>query len=123
MSNIISISLNEKMLKELDRLRTEMGFSSRSEIIRSALRFMAQETQRKAHPGEAIYIIVYSDSPSFGKVVHGFKRLISAHLHSHLNSGKCMELIIAKGDGKQLSLLAKALLSCKGMEYSKFIYL
>ncbi|PIU81676.1 nickel-responsive regulator 1, partial [Candidatus Micrarchaeota archaeon CG06_land_8_20_14_3_00_50_6] len=42
MSNIISISLNEKMLKELDRLRTEMGFSSRSEIIRSALRFMAQ---------------------------------------------------------------------------------
>ena len=44
---IVSISLNQEILSELDKLQKTMGFSGRSEAIRAGIRtFVSEEKQR-----------------------------------------------------------------------------
>ena len=44
---IVSISLNDEMLAELDRLQKSMGFTGRSEAIRAGIRnFVSEERQK-----------------------------------------------------------------------------
>jgi len=44
---IVSISLNDEILSELDRLKKSMGFSGRSEAIRAGIRnFVSEEKQK-----------------------------------------------------------------------------
>ena len=42
---IVSISLNDKILEEVDRARNELGFSGRSETIRAGIRMFISETK------------------------------------------------------------------------------
>ena len=43
---IVSISLNDEILSELDKLQSTMGFSGRSEAIRAGIRtFVSEEKQ------------------------------------------------------------------------------
>ncbi|MDP3485606.1 MAG: ribbon-helix-helix protein, CopG family, partial [Methanobacteriaceae archaeon] len=43
---IISISLNEKLLGELDSLKEDMGFSGRSDVIRAAARMLIDDNRQ-----------------------------------------------------------------------------
>ncbi|MEM4253052.1 MAG: ribbon-helix-helix domain-containing protein, partial [Candidatus Nitrosotenuis sp.] len=43
---IVSISLNEEILAEIDKLQKGLGFSGRSEVIRAGIRtFVSEEKQ------------------------------------------------------------------------------
>ena len=58
---LVSISLNDEILSELDRIQKTMGFSGRSEIIRAGIRnLVAEEKQHGALSGliHAILMIV-----------------------------------------------------------------
>ena len=45
---IVSISLTEEILKEIDNLQKSMGFSGRSDAIRAGIRsFVAEEKQNE----------------------------------------------------------------------------
>ena len=44
---IISVSLSEKLLKEIDDLKEELGFSGRSEVIRTSTRMLIADYQEK----------------------------------------------------------------------------
>lgn len=43
---IVSISLNEEILSELDKLQISMGFSDRSEAIRAGIRTVVSEEKK-----------------------------------------------------------------------------
>ena len=61
---IVSISLNEDILKELDKLQGSMGFTGRSEIIRAGIRtFVQEEKQKRELKGKqnAVLIVVHAD--------------------------------------------------------------
>ena len=44
---IVSISLNNDILSEIDKLKKSMGFSGRSEAIRAGIRNFVSETKQK----------------------------------------------------------------------------
>ena len=44
---IISISLSEKLLQEIDALKEDLGFSGRSEVIRTSTRMLIADNQEK----------------------------------------------------------------------------
>ena len=46
MAEIISMSLDEKTLQDLDHLQKELGFSGRSETIRQCIRVFASERKQ-----------------------------------------------------------------------------
>ncbi|MCD6036624.1 MAG: putative nickel-responsive regulator 1, partial [Nitrososphaeraceae archaeon] len=45
---IVSISLNQEILSEIDKLQNVLGFSGRSEIVRAGIRnLLAEERERQ----------------------------------------------------------------------------
>lgn len=125
---IISISLNQEILSELDKLQKTMGFSGRSEAIRAGIRtFVSEEKQKLELTGNihAILLVVHNDE--FDHVVsgikHNFEDLITTHLHSKIEGEKCMELFVIDGDAERVSTITKDFQVNKNMDTVKLVTL
>ena len=123
---IVSISLNDEILSELDRLQTTMGFSGRSEAIRAGIRsFVSEEKQKSDLTGKihAILLVVHNDE--FDHIVsgitHNFEDLIITHLHSKIEKEKCMELFVIDGDAEKVSIMTKDFHTNKNMDTVKLV--
>jgi len=123
---IVSISLNDEILKELDKLQKSMGFSGRSEAIRAGIRtFVSEEKQKSDLSGNihAILLVVHNDE--FDHVVsgitHNFEDLITTHLHSKIEKEKCMELFVIDGDAEKVSTMTKDFQTNKNMDTVKLV--
>lgn len=125
---IVSISLNDEILSELDKLQTSMGFSGRSEAIRAGIRsFVSEEKQKSDLSGNihAILLVVHNDE--FDHIVsgitHNFEDLITTHLHSKIDKEKCMELFVINGDAEKVSRITKDFQINKNMDTVKLVAL
>ncbi|MBI2128158.1 MAG: CopG family ribbon-helix-helix protein [Nitrosarchaeum sp.] len=125
---IVSISLNQEILSELDKLQKTMGFSGRSEAIRAGIRtFVSEEKQKSQLTGNvhAILLVVHNDE--FDHVVsgikHNFEDLITTHLHSKIEGEKCMELFVIDGDAERVSTITKDFQVNKNMDTVKLVTL
>jgi CopG family nickel-responsive transcriptional regulator len=125
---IVSISLNDEILSELDKLQSSMGFSGRSEAIRAGIRsFVSEEKQKSDLAGNihAILLVVHNDE--FDHVVsgitHNFEDLITTHLHSKIEKEKCMELFVIDGDAEKISTMTKDFQTNKNMDTVKLVAL
>ncbi len=125
---IVSISLNQEILSELDKLQKTMGFSGRSEAIRAGIRtFVSEEKQKSQLTGNvhAILLVVHNDE--FDHVVsgikHNFEDLITTHLHSKIEGEKCMELFVIDGDAERVSIITKDFQVNKNMDTVKLVTL
>ena len=123
---IVSISLNDEILTELDKLQSSLGFSGRSEAIRAGIRtFVSEEKQKADLSGSihAILLIVHNDE--FDHVVsgitHNFEDLITTHLHSKIEKEKCMELFVIDGEAEKVSTMTKDFQTNKNMDTVKLI--
>jgi CopG family nickel-responsive transcriptional regulator len=123
---IVSISLNDEILSELDKLQSSMGFSGRSEAIRAGIRsFVSEEKQKSDLSGNihAILLVVHNDE--FDHVVsgitHNFEDLITTHLHSKIEKEKCMELFVMNGDAEKVSTMTKDFQTNKNMDTVKLV--
>lgn len=125
---IVSISLNDEILSELDKLQSSMGFSGRSEVIRAGIRsFVSEEKQKADLAGNihAILLVVHNDQ--FDHVVsgitHNFEDLITTHLHSKIEKEKCMELFLIDGDAEKVSTMTRDFQTNKNMDTVKLVAL
>ncbi len=125
---IVSISLNDEILIELDKLQKSMGFSGRSEAIRAGIRtFVSEEKQKSDLSGNihAILLVVHNDE--FDHIVsgitHNFEDLITTHLHSKIEKEKCMELFVIDGDAEKVSTMTKDFQTNKNMDTVKLVAL
>lgn len=123
---IVSISLNDEILSELDKLQSTMGFSGRSEAIRAGIRaFVSEEKQKADLLGDihAILLVVHNDE--FDHVVsgitHNFEDLITTHLHSKIEKEKCMELFVIDGDAEKVSIMTRDFQTNKNMDTVKLV--
>ncbi len=125
---IVSISLNNEILSELEKLQSTIGFSGRSEAIRAATRaFVSEEKQKANLSGDihAILLVVHNDE--FDHVVsgitHNFEDLITTHLHSKIEKEKCMELFLINGDAEKVLTITKDFQRNKNMDTVKLVAL
>ena len=123
---IVSISLNDEILSELDKLQSSMGFSGRSEAIRAGIRtFVSEEKQKSDLSGNihAILLVVHNDE--FDHIVsgitHNFEDLITTHLHSKIEKEKCMELFVIDGDAEKVSTMTKNFQIKKNIDTVKLV--
>ena len=123
---IVSISLNEEILSDLDRLKKSMGFSGRSEAIRAGIRnFVSEEKQKIQLSGNvhAILLVVHNDE--FDHIVsgikHNFEDLITTHLHSKIEGNKCMELFVIDGEAERVATITNDFQTNKKMDTVKLV--
>jgi CopG family nickel-responsive transcriptional regulator len=125
---IVSISLNNDILSEIDKLKKSMGFSGRSEAIRAGIRNFVSETKQKTELTgivHAILLVVHNDE--FDHIVsgikHNFEDLITTHLHSKIEGEKCMELFVIDGEAEKVSTITKDFQTNKKMDTVKLVTL
>jgi CopG family transcriptional regulator, nickel-responsive regulator len=112
---IISLSIPEVLLEQMDSAITERGFASRSEITRQALRlFLKEDIQIENAQGEIIATatIIYREKADRQRLLdaqHVYSGLVSTFLHTHIQEGYCLEVIILKGQARTIKKFADTL--------------
>ena len=125
---IVSISLTDEILKEIDTLQKNLGFSGRSDAIRAGIRsFVSEEKQKENLSGNvnAILLVVHNDEydNQVNGIKHSYEDLITTHLHSKIEGDKCMELFILKGESELVSDITKNFQINKKMDTVKLVAL
>jgi len=125
---IVSISLTEEILREIDSLQKNLGFSGRSDAIRAGIRsFVSEEKQKENLSGNvnAILLVVHSDEydNQVNGIKHSYEDLITTHLHSKIEGDKCMELFMLKGEADSVSSITKDFQINKRMDTVKLVTL
>ncbi|MGD2247549.1 MAG: CopG family ribbon-helix-helix protein [Candidatus Methanofastidiosia archaeon] len=123
---IISVSLNKKMLEELDNIQKELGFSGRSEVIRAGARMLiADKREKEKLTGEINSILLLIHTQDVENVVtgikHEFEDITNTQVHSHLQGGKCLEIFVLDGDAERIREFVELFQTSGKMDYMKLI--
>lgn len=124
---IISLSLTDKLLERFDKTIAEKGYSGRSEALRELIRGYVSEEEWTDSSGEnsvAVVSILYekdSSNEQVSRIEHESEKLIQTTLHAHLDGMNCLEVLIAKGNGKKIESLVKKIKGVKGVKQVKYI--
>lgn len=124
-NKIVSISLNDRLLDEINRLQKSLGFSGRSELIRAGLKMLIIDKKEKENLSgiiSGVLVIVHKeDSESeITKYKHVFNNIIKTHVHTNMDK-KCMDLLALVGDAKEVKALTESMQSIKKIDYVKLV--
>lgn len=117
------ISLPPQLLRDFDGIIARKGYANRSEAIRDAIReFVAGHREReKGWKGTcSVLAFVYDHEAKrideqLVEVQHSMSGNILSALHVHLPQDECLEVILAKGTSEEISRLADAIQSRRGV--------
>jgi len=120
---VISVSLTPELLERLDTFVEKMGFSSRSEALRLAVRdslsqFSLQSMQR-GQVMSTVTIISETESASSHLGIldlrNGFDDIIFGNMHLHIEKGLCIEIFLVKGGSETVMNFVARSKSVKGV--------
>ena len=112
---IISLSIPDSLLEQIEEAIKEKGFVSRSEIARQALRmYLTEDLKIEDIEGEAIATVtlIYRENADRRQILetqHVHSGLVSTFLHTHIHKGFCLEVIILKGQAAVIRKFVDAL--------------
>ncbi len=123
---VVSLSLPESMLKDMDELEESFGFTGRSELVRAAMRLMLDENrERSGLSGEVNGLLVVTHDQEqeepVTKLNHRFEDIIRTHVHSKTSSSICVELFLVHGPARKVVEMSKAFQAEDKMKSTKFI--
>lgn len=123
---IVSVSLNEDIIVEIDKLQKDLGFSGRSEIVRAALRsLIAEERERKNLTGSVhgVMLVVHDEKSDneVNEMGHSFDMIITTHIHNKTERDKCLEIFLLKGDAKEVNEMLKRFKTNRKMDQVRLL--
>ncbi|MCL1970480.1 MAG: CopG family ribbon-helix-helix protein [Candidatus Bathyarchaeota archaeon] len=107
---IISLSIPDVLVTQIDQAIKEKGYASRSEITRQALRhYLTEDLTIENTHGETVATItlIYNENINRHQLFeaqHIHSGLVTTFLHTHIHQGHCLEVLILKG---QANLIKK----------------
>lgn len=122
---IISFSLNEAMLQELDSVQKAMGFSGRSEAIRAAIRMLLGEFKEESLTGKVrgILLLIHEHEAEslVTSVKHNFLDIIYTQLHNRFKEGKCLELFLLEGEADRVREMTRTFQKTDSIEVTRLV--
>ncbi|MFW9843339.1 MAG: CopG family ribbon-helix-helix protein [Candidatus Thorarchaeota archaeon] len=97
---IITVSMTDSDLEELELLKKMGKFSNRSDVVRHAVKSLMSEhrtLERVTGVITAVIIAVYhkkGQGHNISSVQHEYRKFITATIHSHTSDGHCTEVMI-----------------------------
>jgi CopG family nickel-responsive transcriptional regulator len=123
----ITISLDEDLADEFDRLAEARGYQNRSEAIRDLLRREVEASrQREGEAGHCVanlsYVYNHHERDLAERLTglqHGHHDLTVATMHAHLDHDNCLESVILKGPVQAVRQFADALVAERGVRHGQ----
>jgi len=124
--SVVSVSLNDKLLEDIDEFMDEQGFSGRSEVMRTAVRALLRD--RKEISGlegtvDAVIIVTHEDEDSgeIDDIQHNYQETIRTQLHNHMDEHKCLEVFMLHGEAEKVKELYNKFQASSKVEQAKII--
>jgi len=121
-----SVSLDARLLRDLDRMRREKGYANRSQAIAEMIRGQLVEHRHRtgAGPIAGTITLVYDHHKPrlldlLTDIQHTHGDLIIATLHVHLDHHNCLEVLAVRGSGARIRTVADALIGARGVKHGK----
>jgi CopG family nickel-responsive transcriptional regulator len=123
---IISISLNENIIQELDKLQKFLGFSGRSEIVRASVRHLLLEEKKIDELSGVLHsvLLVIHDEKSdrdISEIRHGFDKIINTHIHNKIDKDRCLEIFVLYGDAREIKNITKKFQGNRKMDQVRLV--
>ncbi|HEX4019753.1 MAG TPA: nickel-responsive transcriptional regulator NikR [Acidobacteriaceae bacterium] len=121
------VSLDEDLLKEFDHLIAKRGYANRSEAFRDLIReALLSQIVDSNKPVVGTLTLVYDHhvpnlSQKLTETQHSAGAMILAATHIHLDHHYCLEVIIMKGQSRDLQQIADRMLALRGVELGKLV--
>src|ERR1041385_4000288 len=108
---IVSVSLPEDLLQDVDHAITAKKGKGRSEVVRTALRQYLQTDQPMTGHMHGSITITYPHGKEarISEVRHAFYDVVLSLMHTHCEKETCMDVLLVGGDGKRIQALYEAL--------------
>ncbi len=123
---IISVSLNENILKDIEKIQNEHGYSGRSEVIRAGVRLLISESKDIeklfGEINSILIVIHHHDSENaVSEIKHAFKDITKTQIHNHFEKEKCLELFVLQGEAERIKEMNRLFNTNKKMDIVKLI--
>jgi len=123
---VVSLSLNDQLLDELDEIQENLGYSGRSEAVRAAIRLFlvdGREKQRLEGNVSGLLLAIHSHEAEHHvtQIKGQYQDIINMQLHNRFQEGKCMELFLLEGDATRVRELSAQLQRNEENEYVKLL--
>jgi CopG family nickel-responsive transcriptional regulator len=121
------VSLNEELLKELDKFVEKSRFSNRSQAIRYIVNdYLSQDNPDEDGIQAGSIVLVYDHHKRnlqnlSTTLQHDYHELILSVQHVHIDHHNCLETIAVMGNAKKLRELADKLIAIKGIKHGKLV--
>lgn len=124
---IISISISDELVDELDRIRTAMG-AGRSEVVRAGIRQVAQEEKQRLEMGtqeSAVLMVTHADrhDHEVAGIKHDHEDLIRTHMHNKIDGERCVEVFVMSGSGEDIRAMTNGFLANRKMDNVRLVVL
>lgn len=108
---VISVSLPSELVAEMDRLIQFNGFKGRSELVRTALRQLSQESQDLRPHIHGSITISYPEGKEarISEVRHAFHDVVLSLMHTHCDDEVCMDVLIVGGNAERILALTETM--------------
>lgn len=109
---IVSLSFPEQMIKEMDEVQKSLGFTGRSELVRSGIRLLLQDVRDKSSiTGKVSAVVVLThneeDEEAVTRIKHKFDGIVRTHIHNKTAKKRCVELFLLEGAGSDVTSMTK----------------
>lgn len=117
------VSLEEDLLKRFDQILKEEGYTNRSEAIRDLIRRHLVEKEweeGKEVAGGIILLYNHKVRELVDKLIdlqHDFGKFIISTQHIHLDEENCLEIVVVRGEAKEVKNLATRLGALRGVKH------
>jgi CopG family nickel-responsive transcriptional regulator len=127
----VTVTLDDDLMAELDRIIAARGYQNRSEAIRdlarSGLEQAAVEVAGSRHCVAALVYIYDHHARDLPKRLtqefHDHRNLSQATLHVHLDAESCLEVTVLKGRGAEVQGFADHVIAERGVRHGHVVYL
>jgi len=125
----VTITLDEDLIADLDRLIVQRGYQGRSEAIRDLARAgLAEAREETGDAGDCVAALVYvydhNARDLASRLTEGYHHhhdLALATLHVHLDADHCMEVTALRGASAEVSHFADHIIAERGVRYGRVV--
>ena len=126
----VTITLDDDLMADLDRIIAARGYQNRSEAIRdlarSGLEQAAIETAGSRHCVAALVYVYDHHARELPKRLtqgfHDHHDLSQATLHVHLDTESCLEVTVLKGRASEVQSFANQVIAERGVRHGHVVF-
>ena len=124
--SIISVSLNDQILKDIEKIQHKQGYSGRSEVIRTGIRMLISDNKNSdSLTGliNSVLLIIHNHESEneVSEIKHVFKDITKTQLHNHFEKEKCLEIFVLQGEAERIKEMYRLFNTNKKMDIVKLI--